>query len=81
MHVPLGLFFFFIKYTSNPLPEAGQLASSYLISEPAVGLCATHVQGGRQSETAFSFFVFFFWEWLSVSTCMSVCVYSVLFVL
>lgn len=44
--------------TPDPLPEAGELARSHLDSELAVGLWASHVQGGRPSEKAFSLFLF-----------------------
>lgn len=44
-----------IKEAPNSLPEAGELASSHLDSEPAMGLWASHAQGGRPSETAFLF--------------------------
>ena len=48
-----------------PLPEAGELASSHLDSELAVGLWASHVQGGRPSETVFGL-ILFSQEWPSV---------------
>ena len=44
-----------MEYTPNPVPEAGELASSHLDSELAVGMWASHEQGGRLSETAFGY--------------------------
>jgi len=38
---------------AEPLPEAGELASSYLNCECAVGLWASHAQRGKPYEIAF----------------------------
>lgn len=42
-----------MENTLDPLPEAGELASSQLDSELALGIMAFHAQGGRGSEMAF----------------------------